>query len=1464
MTARRAAGPRRRKGATAVETGLLVALIAMAILGSVWATGVNLAALFGMTANRLQNGGIVDPSIPSPDAFAFAPLTDRPLSLLVQSEAVTLTGIDGTMPVSLERADGGAMLAVDGGSASSVHEGSVLQLSMVTAPTSETLQTATVRVGGRSVSWDVTTGDDTPDAIAIAAKTQAPGESWVVSDAIPVAGTTLPARFTLQVASGTVARLYRPGDTVSDPAGGIAPGTPVDVEPARSLRIGVQTGVADGSSRVATLSYAGGSADFVVTTTDSMPDFAPATLDPVAPGAVAVSAAMPVEGYEGTLPVTVSGDGGPQVLAQDAAAPPPGADAGWSAGTTISPGQVLYLAVTAPAADRTMRTVAVGVGGVTQDWSVYTGDSHPDALALTPIYDARGATRLDTGWLTPAGFDVPATASVSGDGSPELLLADGTHAATLTLEPGVQLKLAMTSGDEDGAPRVVHLDLNGAGSDWTVVAPDLIPDAVVFADTSGHARGSWAESGSATITGVSAATRVDAQAPAQVSVNGGDWTSFGYVGEQGTVRLRQPIPADATTGQAFTASARFGDIGGRTPRTASWTARAGGNDKLPELTEPVFAAATGQEPNGTVYSAEVTLGGFDAAADLRLSGSGDPMVILDGLTPRRAGADDGVTVRPGQVVQLQMNAGSYGTSGAVTVRLGDAAAGQWVQTVWTVSVRAEDKLPDGGYVLANITQPQGPQTVYSALAQPYGYLDPIELKISGADAASVQASLNGGAWVSATNGSFGTLTPGQSYQLRMTVALADGSARSASIAVGNAAAFTWQVATLDMVPDAPPATLAMSWPPAWDSWVQGSDGGRWMWTISGLTPGVRAPFTWGGTASPLIFSADGSTSRGAGTDPFVANGEIVSIWAFAGYDANATTTGWVAVGGQRRDYSITTTNTARNPRRYFFDDVDNAPASGRVWSGWIVPYLYGAPMAVAFDSADGTQQMQVRHAGVEGAATSSATIVEGDAIRISLDLQGAAQKTLTVRYNGSGGVTTPWTVRAAAPAAKKPNPFYVTSTTVAGDGVREVTIDYGLNQWCPTIVDSATGGPLQGYQGPIQVVLRSISGGPAGADLERVEDYAGYYVDNPMTLSPGQSIRFCSYPDRVPGNVQLFQIVAGNLSDPAQQTVTQVRVRIASVDNDPDPATLSFGTPLTGAAGNTLYTSNATTVGGFSYTVAAAVSGDPSARLVVNGGSPVTSAQLSSGQQVAVQLTSGPTTGVARTATVTFTGKKADGSAAVYTSSWSVTTVADRPTGFGFAALTEAEPDSWVASGFADISGLSGPTPFSVAGLGSPRVEIGSNGQRLASGTLKNGDRIRLWNYLSGGYATAHVATLTVGSATQVPWSVTTRAADTAPDFAFGDMPSAVPGIDIYSDPVTPAAFRDPAPVTLLDEAGGTAAVSLNGGPYVADPAGALLTPGQSVQLRLTSSANVGEVRRVTLTIGGVARIWSVTAGAVN
>jgi hypothetical protein len=109
--------------------------------------------------------GAVAPNVP--DAFSFAPLEGQPLSTLVSSQTVTITGLTAPAAVTIS-GQGNPEFRVAGGgwgTTGAIAAGQTLQLRMTTAAQPDTFHTATVTVAGVSASWQTRTQAVQPCAL---------------------------------------------------------------------------------------------------------------------------------------------------------------------------------------------------------------------------------------------------------------------------------------------------------------------------------------------------------------------------------------------------------------------------------------------------------------------------------------------------------------------------------------------------------------------------------------------------------------------------------------------------------------------------------------------------------------------------------------------------------------------------------------------------------------------------------------------------------------------------------------------------------------------------------------------------------------------------------------------------------------------------------------------------------------------------------------------------------------------------------------------------------------------------------------------------------------------------------------------------------------------------------------------------------------------------------------------------
>lgn len=197
---------------------------------------------------------------------------------------------------------------------------------------------------------------------------------------------------------------------------------------------------------------------------------------------------------------------------------------------------------------------------------------------------------------------------------------------------------------------------------------------------------------------------------------------------------------------------------------------------------------------------------------------------------------------------------------------------------------------------------------------------------------------------------------------------------------------------------------------------------------------------------------------------------------------------------------------------------------------------------------------------------------------------------------------------------------------------------------------------------------------------------------------------------------------------------------------------------------------------------------------------------------------------------------------------------------FTFADVTNAALSTLTTASAVTISGIPAGCPgeVSVAGDGTPEISINGGGW-VTSGAIANGQTLAVRLTSSASFSTAHTATVSIGS-TVDDWVVTTLAADTTPnafDFAPNVTNAAVSTLTTASN-VTITGINAPTPVSVT---GAGAQISINGGAWGTS---GTITNGQTLGLRLTSSASFSTAIVATVDVGGVTDTWSVTTVAAD
>lgn len=205
-------------------------------------------------------------------------------------------------------------------------------------------------------------------------------------------------------------------------------------------------------------------------------------------------------------------------------------------------------------------------------------------------------------------------------------------------------------------------------------------------------------------------------------------------------------------------------------------------------------------------------------------------------------------------------------------------------------------------------------------------------------------------------------------------------------------------------------------------------------------------------------------------------------------------------------------------------------------------------------------------------------------------------------------------------------------------------------------------------------------------------------------------------------------------------------------------------------------------------------------------------------------------------------------------------TIDTTPNAFSFNDVTGASTSTLTTPSPASITitGIDAPTAVSVSGQGSPQIRI-NGGSWVTSGTISNGQTLAVRLTSAGSMGVTYTATIDVGGVTD-SWTVTTAAADTTPNaFSFNDVTGAALSTLTTPSPatVTISGINASTPVSVSGT--GSPQISINGGGWTTSGS---ITNGQTLAVRLTSSASNNTTNTATINVGGVTDSWSVTTVA--
>lgn len=300
----------------------------------------------------------------------------------------------------------------------------------------------------------------------------------------------------------------------------------------------------------------------------------------------------------------------------------------------------------------------------------------------------------------------------------------------------------------------------------------------------------------------------------------------------------------------------------------------------------------------------------------------------------------------------------------------------------------------------------------------------------------------------------------------------------------------------------------------------------------------------------------------------------------------------------------------------------------------------------------------------------------------------------------------------------------------------------------------------------------------------------------------------------------------------------------------------SLGADITNQPRSTTVYSSVGTISGAPLDASFTAGGDPSSQLSINGGPWINALRVTgdcNGQSIQVRHTSASGFSTAVTTTVSEGGVAVD--------SWSSTTEAadSRPDHFTYATINNAEPGALCTSEAHVLTGFNSAPVNDDVNVGEMQV----NGGAWAAGAsfLYPNDSVKVRANASASFGGSVVVSLRVdnGAETIATLTINTRAADTTPNaFAFTDQ-SSVPASTVRtSNTITVTGIEAAANVTFSTSGGTAHEYSKNGGAWTA-VGNTTINNNDTLAVRMTSPGTAGQVGNITVTIGGVSDIFSVT-----
>lgn len=544
-----------------------------------------------------------------------------------------------------------------------------------------------------------------------------------------------------------------------------APSTtsPVQVEEGDQVLVSIRpdTGVFSATYQ-AQVTIGGGSAIFQVTTrgADTAPDnlvnFVSASNQE--PGVLVESADQTITGLEAPAAVSVSAAAGaPQVSFDEGET--------WGVSGSVANNGTVRVRLTS-GTFRETRVATVTIGGQDATFAVTTRSSNnnPVFADFTDETSAEPGVTVESDLVTVTGIETTVTASVSGEGLPQIRVNDGTWESagtSVTVTNNDTVRVRLTSGTF-GETLTAVLDVNGVTQDFDVTtrAANTTPDAFTIAAVTDAPASSLAQS-SATISGIEAAAVVTISgegSPAFSTDGGSNWTDVsgsGFVENEGTILVRL---TSGTFDATRTATLTVGEV------EATFSVTTEAQDTTPDA----FSFASALAAGGTISTSDpVTLSGFTGSVPISVSGDASAEYRIG----TGAWADAPGTVSAGQEVRVRLEASAIeGATRTATLTVGSGSGSFTVET--------QDRTPSA-FTIASVTDAELNAVTGSEPVTISGITGSVPISVE--DAFDAEYRINAGGWTALP----GSVEAGDTVAVRLLSANAYTFERVVILTVGT-------------------------------------------------------------------------------------------------------------------------------------------------------------------------------------------------------------------------------------------------------------------------------------------------------------------------------------------------------------------------------------------------------------------------------------------------------------------------------------------------------------------------------------------------------------------------------------------------------------------------------------------------------------------------------------------------------